>query len=527
MTAKVEISKKILIINSASSALRRIIGITVLVWLHQYLLEQLSSEELKIYGLVVPTMMFIPLLVAVCGSGLRRYAINAYAKGDTERIVTMVSTMAPLLLLTSLTALSLGGLFAWNIGSILTLAPVFVDDAQIMFGLLALMAALRVMLVPFGLGFEIRQKYLARNLIGLGAECLRVLLLWYLLTQVSLQVVWVMVAMITANAIELLVITFMSLRLVPALRFRFGYFQRDQIRPLMSFGGWAVLNQIAFMAREVSDPYILNELGDPAGRDVVAYNTGTLVDRQFRRVYLEAYSAAVPVVTAMDATEQHERLRQTYFRMTRYALWILLSLGMPLIIYSRDFFNLYIRNAVALPIYSTIPTVLALVLARHFFVFPNSILGMVAMAKARVRDLAIRSTIIAIVNTALTIYLVGTVGLGAVGAAFGSFAVTLALNPVLFWTLGLDLTRADLGTWLRVSFLRGILPAACALPVWLGLWFVDTPDRWRWLLIKLAIGSVVYFAAMFFLAMDREDRQDLRKATAKFQKLLPSRKPRK
>ena len=90
MTTGVEISKRLLLINSISSALRRIIAITVLVWLHQYLVRQVSPGELKIYGLVVPTMMLTPLLTAVCGSGLRRYVINAYAKGDTSRVTMMV-----------------------------------------------------------------------------------------------------------------------------------------------------------------------------------------------------------------------------------------------------------------------------------------------------------------------------------------------------------------------------------------------------------------------------------------------------
>ena len=94
MTAGVEISKRLLLINAVSSALRRIISITVLIYVYRLLVRDVSSGELKIYGLVVPTMIVIPLLTAVCGSGLRRYVLNAYAKGDTARITMMVSNFA-------------------------------------------------------------------------------------------------------------------------------------------------------------------------------------------------------------------------------------------------------------------------------------------------------------------------------------------------------------------------------------------------------------------------------------------------
>ncbi len=505
MSARIEISRRILLINFFSAGARRIISLTVLFWLFQHLIDRVPDEEYELYPVLLALMMFFQLATPIFASGLRRYITEAYARGDETRVTQLVSTMAPILAVVAACVLGLGLLVARYIDSVLTIAPSQVESAQLMFELLVLSASLQLAAVPFGMGFHVRQKFLAKNLIGLGAEVLKTALLLYLLNAFGTKVQWVIVAMVIANVTELAVDTVVSMRLVPALRYRVGEFRRDLIQPLMAFGLWAVLGRIAFLIRDAADNLILNKLATPT--DVTAFHQGSLVDTHIRRTYLQAASTGQPAVTAMHATDQKWRMRRTYFLACRYSLWIMLALAVPLILYRHEFFELYQKNR-----YEELQaaaTVMGLLLARAVFIFPNSILGMVTVATAQMRAMAWRSCLISIANLATTIYLVGGLGMGAIGSALGTFIVTAIGAPTLNWTLGLKLCGAKVLPWLRSSVWPGVLPALVAAPAWYGVGLLCPPDSWVRFAIVGVSGLAVYVGAVFAFAMRPEDRRDV------------------
>jgi len=126
MTTKIEISKRLVLINSASSVVAKVLNVCVLVWLYQYLLRRISPEEYALYPVLMGVMAFAPLLTLILTSGLGRYIVDAYAKGDEQRVTQITSTMFPLLLAATVPVLVIGGLFAWYVDRILTIAPAYV-----------------------------------------------------------------------------------------------------------------------------------------------------------------------------------------------------------------------------------------------------------------------------------------------------------------------------------------------------------------------------------------------------------------
>ena len=146
---KVEISKKLFVINSASSILTKIVNVSVLVWLYQYLLKRISPEEYSIYPVVMAVMVFVPLLTVVMTSGIGRYIVEAYAKGDERRVTQIVSTMFPILLGAGVVLIGAGLTFAWYVDKVLTIPGDRVWDARIMMGLMMISAATRLPLSVF------------------------------------------------------------------------------------------------------------------------------------------------------------------------------------------------------------------------------------------------------------------------------------------------------------------------------------------------------------------------------------------
>jgi O-antigen/teichoic acid export membrane protein len=510
MVPSVPISKKILLVNSAGTVVRRLLSISVLFWMHQYLIRRIPAEECVLLPVLMAVMAFTPLLTTILSGGLGRYVTEAYAQGDTRRVTGITSTMAPLMILAASMLTGLGALFAWKIDVMLEIAPTQVENARLMFFILIVGAAIRVASSPFTLGYYIRQRFVRRDLIGVGFELLRIGLLLYLLTQHETRVMWVVVASFIAGFGETVVVFVGSRRLVPELRFELARVRRSIVRPLVSYGGWTILGQSSSILREMAGPLILNHMATDT--DVVAFNLGAQVDRHVRLTVVGATAVAQPATTAMAATGNDERLRRTWLRLNRYSMWALFAIGCPLILFRSEFFQLYLRERYVEN--QEAELVLALLMARLIVLFPNSATSLLSIARAEVRSGATRSMILELVNLALTVTLVGAFKMGALGSALGTFAAAMVGHPILVWTFGLRLSGARFGEWLKTSILPGLLPVLVAGPAWYAAHRFMRPDTWAELAIAGLLGGVVY-AGVLLARLGPDDRDDLRSALAR------------
>ena len=459
MGAGVQVSKKVLLISSASNVVRRLLGISVLFWMHRKLLEDIPLEEYKLLPVLMAVIGLTPILTTVLSGGLGRYLTEAYAKGDERRVTEIVSSMSPFLWAAAGALLAVGLVFAWNIDTFVGIDdPARVDTARQMFAVLLVGAVVRVAVAPYVLGFFIRQKFVQRDLIGTSAELLRMLILVVLLTQVSTDVRWVAVAAVSSGLIEITAVFVLSRRLIPALAFRASAVRRETLGPVLSYGSWTILGQLSTIIREVADPLILNTYSSAA--QVTAFHTGATADRQLRRTIFSATSIAQPAATSMVATGQLDRLRNAWFRMSRYTLWLMMAATLPLIVFRAEFFQLWLPETAA-----DIPEaqwVLALLLARYIAIFPNATTGMVTMAKAQMRPAATRALALELGNLALTLTLVAGFGMGAMGAALSTFTISIIGYPLLIWTLGLRMVETTFRRWRSATLST---PCCCTI-VW-------------------------------------------------------------
>ncbi len=503
MATRVEISKRLLLVNSASTVVRRLLSIGVLFWMHQHLIRNIPVSEYALLPVVMGLVAFTPVLTTVISGGLGRFLTEAYARGDERRVTEITSTMTPALVGMAGALLGAGGLFAWKIGAIIDVQPEHVPMAQRMLVVLIFAASLRVAFAPYVLGFYIRQRFVHRDLIGFSAELLRIGLLLYLLTQHETRVEWVALSTFIAGLYELGVVLVLSRRLVPALRFRWSAMRRDVVRPILSFGSWTVAGQTTMFIREMADPLILNQLGTPA--DVATFHLGSQPDRTLRRTLFSATAIAQPAATAMVATGQDERLRRTWFRLSRYGLWVMLGIAVPLVVFRDEFFRLYLGDKFEVGRDASL--VLALLLARLVVVFPNSGTGLVTVARAQVKPVALRTLGLEVVNIALTLVLVGAFRMGSVGAALATFVVAMVGHPLLLWTIGLRLTGSRLSDWFASAIVPGLIPTFAGLPVWIALHGLVGPTTWLGLAACGVAGLVAYLAALA-LCLRPEDRDD-------------------
>jgi O-antigen/teichoic acid export membrane protein len=516
---KVTISKRLVAINSASTVARHLVSITVLVWLQQYLIRRIPAEEYSLLPIIMAVMVFAPLLSTVLTSGILRYVLHAAARGDERGVTQVVSTILPLLIGAAVLVFCVMGTITWFVGDILNIAPAQLDDARLMLGVTLLSFCIRLCFSPFHLGFHVRQKFVFRNLIELGGEFLFITILFSLLFGVGVRVLWIPVARFAARSCEEVVVVIISRRLVPALRFRFAEFRRSLVRELVSYGGWKLLGQVGSMLSHAADPVILNRLAGPS--ELAAYHIGSMPNRHIAPLTSEAVAPLVPALTAMHATGDEERLGTTYLRAGRLALWIVMFVSTPLLVFAREFFRLYMGDQKFFEYHSAF-AVAMLLLARYPIAYGRFLLANVAGAKARIAGLNIATFMSQVLRVLLSVYLIKSLGLGAMGCALAAVPVTLAGNLCVFWPMGLRMLNIRFNTFLRKTILPGLIPMTAAGGIGIILRHMVRPDSW------LALGScvvslcLIYLLTWILFCMQTEDKRDASRLLARIGIRLPS-----
>lgn len=511
MSHRVEISKRLLLINSASGAVARIVNASVLLWLNQYLIRRISLEEYALYPLLTGIILLVPLLTSVLTAGLGRYVLAAYAKNDDRGVTQIVSTMFPILALVSVGLLAAGGLLAWHIDKILVIPPDRLWDARVMMTLLAVSIAIQPMFSPFTVGIYVRQKYTLSNLMQVSNQLFRALLLFSLLYGVSARVLWVVVANLVADMTLLTGTCIVSRRMIPALRFDVREIRWGHARELVSFGGWNFLGSLANNLRQTAIPLILNKMATNA--DVSMFYLGSLARRQIDLWVHLMMAPLYPVMTGMHAIGAHERVRNVYTRGGRLTLWVVLLPVLPAIIYSQTVMRLYVGDQKADPEIAGIVMVLTLaclpITAAGYMLWP------LANAAGRVRLAGATALGSQLAIVAAAFYMVYKLQWGAIGVGLATFIIPTVIGVVVNWPLGQRLAGIRFEEYARRTLLPGLTPGCVAATVWVLFGVALRPESWTGLGLCTLIGMVCYAAVLLGFCLEPQDRKDLATVSAK------------
>jgi len=496
------LSKRIVLVNSASSAASIVLNLLLIVWLQQYLLRRVSPAEYSLLPIVMSVMAFAPLLTTVLSGGIGRYVTAAYARGDDAEVTSICSTMFPLLTLGGLMVLLGGGLGVWHVDRIITIAPERVTDARLMLALLVASAAVRLPCSVLGGGFVVRQRLLLQDLIDFGTQLLRLAVLFALLFGVSTRVIWVVVANVASEVAGLAIATPMSMRLVPSLRVRWRAIRWPLARELVGYGGWTVVHQAGETLRVAADPLMLNEFS--TAFDVASFQVAGIAPRMLPMMVAPLTRPFIPILAALHATEDWGHLRSTLLRTSRYQTWVILSVGLPALIFGREFMVLYVGEQ-----YATAGAVMSLLLLVPALGALNC-LGPAALAAAgEVRPLAIRVLLARAGSLLLSVVFVVYLHGGALGSAAATALAAVTLDTTLIWPLAWRATHITIRSWLREVLLPTTLPAVPSLVLCLVVHHFIGIATWFELLAWSASSATLFAALVLAFALRSEDRRDL------------------
>jgi len=508
MTSRVEISKRLVLLNTASAVLTRVISVSVVLWLNALLLRRISPGELQLLPLLMSIIVLLPLFTSFLTTGLGRFMLTAYAKGDDRGVTQIASTMFPLLLAAGGSILVGGLVLAWHMDKVLVVPPERLGEARIMMALLIVSTAVKLPCMVFSVGFYIQQRFVLSNGIGVCGELLRVVLLSVLLFGIRTCVLSVVVANVAVELAATIVVMILSMRMIPALRFRMREIQWGCAREILFFGGWNSLGYMAYRMRETIVLMILNRWATPM--DVNVFNVGYQGRRQIDAWTDVMAGPLYPVVTSMHALGASERIRSVYLRGGRIALWIMLMAGLPAAIYARTIIRLYATEP-----YIAAAVVMVLTLANLPVTGGAWMIWQVSNATGRVRFASLCVLVTQVATVALASYAAYTLQWGATGVALAIFAVGITSESLLLWPLGLRLAGATFDAWARQTLIPGLTPGCVAGVVWAALNVTIKPDSWAGIGACTAAGLLCYLAVLLAFCLEPRDREDLTEVIAR------------
>ncbi len=503
------VSKRLVVINSASSVIARLINFAVLMWVYQYLLKRLPAEEFAVLPVVTSLMVFAPLFFSFFIGGISRYTIDAYAKGDFTEARRILSSLFPVLLLAAAVFLPAGLLLAANIEKVLNIAPQMVGDARIMLTLLLVCFTYEMTVVPYKVAYAVRQRYLELNLLEVMRDLIRAVLVVVFLLTINSAVIWVVVATFIAEMVLVTVTLVRSRKLVPELYFDRHLFSFSRAREMINFGVWTTLGRLGSIMYTNAATIVLNLHGTAV--DVTSYHIGATFFRQLQSTINLAAQPLQPAITAMNALADKRRLASTVLRGGRYALWVSMILAAPLIVYADAFIHLYLGDN-----YSKASMIIVLFMVMFPFTQPTILLPITATAMARVRAFFLPAFLFQFGGLGLMLIFVTWLGMGAIGVTLALTIITIGSQLGYFWWFSLRLTETSFATFATEVLWRGLLPAGVGTVVWVGLRLIAAPDTWVRLIGFGAAGALVYVIVLLMFCLNSSERADLRRVLGRF-----------
>jgi O-antigen/teichoic acid export membrane protein len=508
MSNTVPVSKRVMLINSASTVAGRVISAGVMVWVAQHLINRLPPAEYSLLPVVMGVLLVLPVLTTVLRAGLGRYVTEALARDDHERITEITSTMSVLTVGAALLLAGVGSVLAWFVDEWLRIDPALLHDAQLMIGLVFAGIAVQLALGPFVVGFYARQRFFWQTVIDVGHMLLRAALILTLILGVSARALWVVLAMVLAQSVAAVVRAIVSRALLPSLRFRLSSFNRSLVKEIGGFGLWTSVGRLGHAIRNAADPIILNQF---AGSFAVnAFHVGAMIDRQCRMMLNQGLQPIEPALTSLHATEQTSRLRRAYRRGGRMMMWTAFGFATPMIVFRDELLSAYLGPA--FDKYPEAAPVLLLLLLTLALQSSNQLLGRVARAQANVGLFTRRILLMNLINLGLTLFLVGGLGYGAIACAAATFSVLVVALPTMMWPLAKQLIGIRRRDIVLGILLPGMVPALVGGAVGELLRQSYRPSGWLDLAV-VAIPVLVAYATALFAVTEQNERKDLARVT--------------
>lgn len=489
------------IINVLSSFIPKAIIAFTSFWIPPLILKSLGVSSFGLIGISMSVVAYAAIMSNSLNLSLGRHFTIHFVNHEKDKCQEYLNSSVKLLVVV---------LSVIVVSILLTadkIAVLIVDEAVLQYKFTHL---IRILILGFAMeafsgltavGFYVKKRY---DLQNMAAAVSRVVFLAALITGfktlgISLYVYGMAYLL---DRTVYLVITFMLFnKLLPGFKLTGSKCSKEVFRENAGFAGWITFNSIGSVLLLYSDNLILTFLINPAA--VGIYNLAHVWNKFARQASMVLNTPLSPIITADVGRGDVKKTNDVLFKFMRFNGWIFGPAIGVLYGFSNIILKLWLGD-----VPEDLPMALYFLTIPLIFTLPQNPIFFIANAWGYVKYPAILNLIAAVLNIIFDYIFIRYFGWGILGAAIPT-SILLALKNTVF--LPLFLAKKKVLDY--KNFLKALVPGAVLVLAFGALsgviYSTVNPQNFLTLLGCLAAVAVVYAPAMWFLGLEKPEKEKL------------------
>jgi O-antigen/teichoic acid export membrane protein len=457
MSASASTGKRNLVVNTLASCSGFGVQVIVTLWMAPILLHGLGDRRYGIWSLVESVLAYLMLFDLGVAASVVRYVAKFEAVKDRDSLNRVFSTsiciftVAGGLVLVVCLACAAGGSY------LLRIPPDLEAEARWMLVLLGFNLAVGLPLGVYPSILDGLGRYPMKTAIRTVGLFVRVPLFLLVVHRAGGLVALGWVITLT-NVLEHLALAVAVRRYLPDLRFSLALADRATFRTIRGYSLDALLAMVAGRISFQTDAIVIGAYLDP--QRITFFMIAAKLVEYAKAALRNATTALTPAVSTLEARGDLPGIRTMLLTSTRYVLWLVLPLQVGLMILGKPFLANWLGSTRYADLISPTLWILALPLA---LAMSQSVTGRILYGMGRLRWFARVMMAEALVNLALSVLMVGPLGIE--GVAWGTTVPELVTH--LFLAVYIcRVLDVRVRTYVRRAFLAPALMAVLLAAGW-------------------------------------------------------------
>jgi len=352
---------------------------------------------------------------------------------------------------------------------------------------------------PFSIGFYSKQRFELRAIILCLKQLLHVLLVVSLFIFVASDILMVASSMIFTTSVASFFMIYFSKRMVPTLRCSPKFFDKSKLSDIGSYSFWILLSQVSWLIILNTDYIIINKFVGPAA--VASYSLVARWNETIRATMMSAVAVITPLATELQAKDRNSQICTLLVRSVRLSIILLMAPSILLCVFGKELLLVWVG-----PDYLEASSLFWPVVLPLSWILLELPLRYILNGLGMVKYPALAGLGSAILNLILSLVLVATFNMGAMGVALAS-AISLTLLNLVFMPFYVSSTLKIKPITLLRQFFGPVIASSPMIALALLLKHFYSVTNWPSLIISVSACVVVYIISAYSFVLTLPEKQ--------------------
>ena len=465
-----------------------------------YITSVLGDARYGVWVIIFQTIFYFSLLDAGLTSALTRYISKFLATREFDKINRVLNTANILYFIVgALVMLGIWGFVTFAFRYFQISDPEVMAEGKTALLILGAFMAFNFAALPFGNTLSAFHRYDVLNMLTIGEEIIRTLLMVFMLSQGNGLVALALVILML-TVVRHLLGAGLLLKLYPEVDIGRQYADKATAKMLFSYSKVSFGISLCWLILFNTDELLLGIISSAAAAGI--YHPGAQLMRYLRNLINAAALPLIPAISHKEAQGDLEPVRDLYLKAVRYISYLSFAIAAGVVVYAESFVILWLP-----PEFAGAGRVMQVLAVGTAILLPQIVGHSVLFGIEKHSRLLIVAITEAVLKLALSIYLIPRYGL------LGMAIAVSAPQILLFSTLFPFLVARELGvSYFRVigtTFVSGLVGLVIALPLaWSANWAI-VPDTWVNFFVGIGMVVLAVLGGLWLVALP-EDRAKVR-----------------